>query len=209
MRKTLIALALMFQTLAAAAAGIDYTSLKQTIDSDPEAYSTLLKRFNSGDESLTPEEVATVYYGSATLAPQPSRDYTAINSLRASRRFGEMKPLCIKALDSDPVSLTLLFRLFAAAYNAPEGRDEATVASAGTRINQLCDAIFASGTGVTETEPFHVVSEGDIEQFLLNYVRVDSILGMARQGQLSVAHVKLPGRDEPAYLYFLPCHTTD
>lgn len=205
MRKIFLALA-MVQCLAAAASGVDYTSLRQMIDADPKAYSNLVERFATGDTTLTPDEVATVYYGSATLSDQPSRDYTAINSLRTSRRFGEMMPLCTEALKSDPVSLTLLFRLFAAAYNAPSGRDEATVASAGTRINQICDAIFASGTGVTESDPFHVVSESDIEQFLLNYVRVDSITGMAQQGPLTVAQVQLPGREETAYLYFLPSH---
>lgn len=164
----------------------------------------LVERFNAGDSTLTPGEVADVYYGAVfTDGFTPAgRDYAQINTLRRDRRYGEMKPLCVEALKADPTSLTLLFRTFAAAFNAPGGRDGALMESARTRINQICDAIFASGTGTTEDSPFEVACRADIEQFLTNFLQVDEILGMAEMGPLTVANVRLPGREEPAYLYF-------
>lgn len=188
--------------LAATAANPDLTSIPQNVKDHPESYASLLDRFNTGDSTLTADEVAMVYFGAPAAGKTvPEADYSRINALRSERRYSEMMPLCAEALKSDPVSLTLLFRTFAGAYN---NNDAATQASASTRVNQLCDAIFASGTGVTETDPFRVVAKADIEQFLNNYLRVDRILGMSAMGALTVAQVQLPGREEPAYLYFLP-----
>ena len=74
--------------------------------------------------------------------------------------------------------------------------------NASERVNQLCDAIFRSGKGVDTSDPFEVVIDSDIEQFLINYLQVEQILDSAMLGPLTVVKVKLPGRDDPAYLYF-------
>lgn len=182
------------------ASAVDYQALRST---DPATLATLNERFVSGDTTLTVDEVATVYY-TTVFAPGYSsrRDYSAINAMRADRRYAEMLPLCEEALKSDPVSLTLLFRTFAAAFNHPDGRKTDLLENARTRVNQVCDAIFASGKGVIEDSPFEVVAEADIEQFLTNYLQVDAILGTANQGELTVTRVRLPGQSEPIFLYF-------
>lgn len=185
---------------ALSVSAVDYQSLRAT---DPAVVASLSERFVSGDTTLTVDEVSTVYY-STVFAPgySPARDYSEINRLRADRRYAEMLPLCEEALKSDPVSLTLLFRTFAAAFNYPDGRKTELLENSRTRVNQICDAIFASGKGVIEDSPFEVVANADIEQFLTNYLQVESILGTAQQGDLTVAQVRLPGQSEPIFLYF-------
>ncbi|MBD5185932.1 MAG: DUF4919 domain-containing protein [Bacteroidales bacterium] len=201
MQRILFALFTLALSLTASAARPDLSGIAANVKANPAAYTALLNRFNAPDSTLTAEEVATVYYGAPAAGMAPAADYSEINNLRLQRRFADMLALSTEALKADPVSLTLLFRTFAGAYNS---NDAATVESARVRINQLCDAIFASGSGVTEAEPFCVVSEADVEPFLVNYLYVDHIIGMAHQGPLVVAQVQLPGREEPAYLYFLP-----
>lgn len=179
---------------------VNYDDLRKV---SPERLNSLNERFVAGDTTLTPDEVATVYY-STVFAPGYSskRDYKEINALRAERRYSEMMPLCEEALKSDPTSLTLLFRTFAGAYNAPGGRDSKRLENARTRINQICDAIFASGKGVVEESPFEVVAGGDIEQFLTNYLQVDAIEGYAARGPLTAAKVRLSGHPDPVFLFF-------
>lgn len=189
-------------SVTAFAANPDVTAIAARVKANPAEYQSLLRRFESGDQSLTPEQVAFVYYGAPAGGAAPSKaDLGKINDLRSQRRYAEMLPLCQEALKTHPVELTLLFRAFAAGANTG---NPAVQSNAQVRVNQLCDAIFASGKGVTEVEPFIVVSEADVEQFLNNYIQVDRILGIARQGKLIVSQVELPGRQEPAYLYFLP-----
>lgn len=181
--------------VATVSAKVDYAAMNT-----PER-SALVERFVAGDTTLTPDQIDIVYYG-AVFAPGYAalpRSYDTINALRAERRFDEMMPLCRKALADDPTNLTLLFRAFAGAYNTG---DTAMKDNASERVNQLCDAIFRSGKGVDTSDPFEVVIDSDIEQFLINYLQVEQILDSAMLGPLTVAKVKLPGRDEPAYLYF-------
>lgn len=169
----------------------------------PEEYNTLLQRFNIGDSTLTLEEVAKVYFGSPRQKGYTEfTDMGRINGLRAERRYGEVLPLALKALETDPINLTLLFRTYASAVNAPEHKFDNIARTAQTRLLQICDLIFASGDGVNEQTPFEVNSKADIEQFLTNYVQVERIDGISQMGPLTVALVKLPGRDEPAYLFF-------
>lgn len=196
--KTLLSTLACLTALTIAASGVDYQSMN-TADR-----ASLVTRFQNGDTTLTGSEIAKVYYGSVFdpgFIPG-GRDYSTINSLRSARRYREMLPMCIEALKSDPSSLTLLFRTFAGAFNNPDGRDQALVDKTRIQVNQVCDAIFASGTGVTEDSPFEVVAHDDIEQFLINYLQVDSITGTAEMGKLTVAKVKLPGKEEQVYLYF-------
>lgn len=197
--KTILTTALLIVAATlSVSAKVDYSSHNNPVRA------SLLTRFEKGDTTLTSSEVADVYYGSV-FAPgfvKGGRDYSTINRLRSEGRFTEMMPLCNEALKDDPVSLTLLFRSFAGAFAAPGGRDDTLVNSTRTRINQLCDAIFASGTGVAEDSPFEVVAEADIEQFLRNYIQVGEIIDTAKLGNLTVAKVRLPEQSDPVYLYF-------
>lgn len=179
---------------------VNYDELRNV---SPEVMAGLNDRFISGDTTLTTAEVSTVYY-STVFSPgySPQRDYTDINALRAERRYAEMLPLCEEALKTDPTSLTLLFRTFAGAYNTSGDRKSTLLKNTQTRINQICDAIFASGKGVIEESPFEVVATGDIEQFLTNYLQVDAIEGYSARGPLTVAKVRLSGHPEPVFLYF-------
>ena len=169
--------------VATVSAKVDYAAMNT-----PER-SALVERFVAGDTTLTPDQIDIVYYG-AVFAPGYAalpRSYDTINALRAERRFDEMMPLCRKALADDPTNLTLLFRAFAGAYNTG---DTAMKDNASER------------KGVDTSDPFEVVIDSDIEQFLINYLQVEQILDSAMLGPLTVVKVKLPGRDDPAYLYF-------
>lgn len=163
----------------------------------------LVSRFNAGDSTLTSDDIAIVYYG-ACLTPgfaAAPHDYAEINRLRAAGDYAAMMPLCAEALKTDPASLTLLFRSFAGAFNAAE-RDAALIESLKTRINQVCDAIFASGSGVTETDPYKVAAEPDIDLFINNYLGIPEITDRGTLGHLQVRKVKMENREEPVYLFF-------
>lgn len=198
MKALTLLIAAITGTLALAA--VNFDELRNV---SPEVLAGLNDRFVSGDTTLTTAEVATVYY-STVFAPgySPRRDYADINALRAERRYAEMLPLCEEALKTDPTSLTLLFRTFAGAYNTSLPDKSALLQNTQTRINQICDAIFASGKGVIEESPFEVVAAGDIEQFLTNYLQVDATEGYSARGPLTVAKVRLSGHPEPVFLYF-------
>lgn len=202
---TVLILLFLIESFSLSAASKLSITRQEAEATEPVEYAALLQRFNQGDTTLTLDEVAKVYFAAPKQsAYQAQTDMSRINSLRAERRYGELLPLALRGLEKDPVNLTLLFRAYASAVNAPEHKFDNIAKSTQIRLNQICDMIFASGDGVNEQTPFEVLTTPDIEQFLSNYVQVERIDGLSKMGPLTVALVKLPGRDEPAYLFFRP-----
>ncbi len=165
-------------------------------------YAILLKRFNAG-EQLTEAEYATVYYGSA-LQPGfiAGRQYADIAEIYASGDMGKTLRRCEESLNTDPTNLGLLFKAFAASTLSTDESVKAKAESYRTRINGICDAIFASGTGVTESSPYVVIRPSDIDEFMVKYLQPTAVTGRARIGALDAAKVTFEGVDDEVILYF-------
>lgn len=165
-------------------------------------YTQLLEKFKSGQQ-LTAEEAATVYYGSA-LQPgfNAERQYTAMLEAYQSGNTEKAFKLCEDALAKDPTNLGVLFKAYASAVSSKDATTKAKAPVMQTRLLAICDAIFASGTGVQETSPYVVIRPADIEEFIVKYMQPQSIEGRAKIGDLNAAKVRLEGIDDDVILYF-------
>lgn len=168
----------------------------------PTAYATLLQRFKAG-EPLTEAEYTTVYYGSA-LQPGFKADskYADIADIYASGDMSRTLRRCEEALATDPTNLSLLFKAFAASTLSTDEASKAKAESYRSRINGICDAIFASGTGVTESNPYIVIRPSDIEEFIIKYLQPTSVTGRARIGAQDAVKVTFEGVPDEVILYF-------
>lgn len=168
----------------------------------PQTYAGALARYNSG-QPITAEDAETVYYGAADQQGfNPSKTYPDINQAYTSGATDKAFKLCQQALGSDPANLWLLFKAYA---SAAVSKDNAIKAKAPAIQNQLlavCDAIFHSANGVSESTPFLVVRASDIDEFVNKYIQPNSILGRAKVGNIDAIKMILVEGEDPAILYF-------
>lgn len=178
----------------------DKTAISAEISSGN--YSKNLEKFNSGTP-LSEEEATIVYYGSAL---QPGFNATAstediISTFNVGKTDKAFR-MCEKALESDPTNLTVLFKAYASAVasNDPAIKSKAPVIQ--NRILAVCDAIFASGTGVSDASPYVVIRSSDINEFLVKYIQPEKILGQAKIGGLEAVKVSLDNTRDNVIFYF-------
>mgnify|MGYP001105843609 CR=1 FL=1 len=158
----------------------------------------LSERFTAG-ETLQADEAANVYYG-AVRRPgfNATADYPDVAKAYSSGDMAGAYRMSKEALAKDPTNLSLLFKAYAAATatNAADAR------AFQQRILQICDAIFASGKGVSEQSPYIVTRQGDIDEFLMKYIQPSSVTGRAKLGNLDAVKVTLEGVPDEVILYF-------
>lgn len=196
----LAAMSLMLSAPAATAAPVSKEALKTQIKSG--RYAGLLERYKAG-ESLTADEAATVYYGSA-LQPgfNPAVEYTAMLAAYNQGDMARAYRLCEEALAGDPTNLTLLFKAFSSASASVDPAIKAKAPVYQTRLLAICDAIFNSGTGVADNSPYMLIRPSDTDEFLVKYMQPAGILGRARIGQTEAIKVRLDGVADDVILYF-------
>ena len=141
----------------------DHTAIKAL--SQTPAFQDLTARFAACDTTLTREEIATIYYGSAYL-----KDYNLVNSqseaIRTLAEEGKLEEAraALKAkLQDYPVSLFVLFSLF----NLTE--DEAETETYLWKIRSLLGTIDNTGRANSTERPFQVICVND-EYHALNYI---------------------------------------
>ncbi len=190
-------------TVSAASVAVDFDSIKASATSQPEMRRQLVDRFAAGDTLLTPVEMALVYYGQA-FTPGYARTETYADV--DSAYLGSDMPLTLTLVDevlrTNPVALSQLFRGFVASKASKQPRISSRAGSFENRIMNICDLIYASGTGVDTNDPFRVLTMADAEAFLRNYIRVDSIMDRSRLGHLEAVKTKVPGIADPVIFYF-------
>lgn len=167
MKKRLLVLFFMLPMLAVAKAPDEEDILKRTLDTaSPYYYTSLLLRYNAGDATLTDEDYHYLYYGYAyqeaykPLEVNPYMDRvlmlaTAIDPDAPDREtLEELLLVGRDALAKDPFSPKLL-NLMAFAYGASGDKEQEKAYS--DRMNGVIRAILASGSGLSQTSPRHIL----------------------------------------------------
>ena len=170
------------------------------------AFKKLVTRFAACDTTLTREEIANVYYGSAY-----GKDYNWVDSdsegiqkLVDEGKVQEALASLQAKLQEYPASLFLLISIFNLAD------DQALVESCVWKARALLSAIDNSGNGTTPDSPLQVISVND-EYMYLNQVcesqglRSQSLLNNIPNGpQDQMVFVNSFGLDQTLYFYLTP-----
>ncbi len=167
MKKRLLVLFALLPMLAAAKTPDEEDILKRTLDTaSPYYYTSLLLRYNAGDATLTDEDYHYLYYGYAyqeaykPLEVNPYMDRVlmlaaAINPDAPDREtLEELLLVGRDALTKDPFSPKLL-NLMAFAYGASGDKEQEKAYS--DRMNGVIRAILASGSGLSQSSPRHIL----------------------------------------------------
>lgn len=191
--------AVMAMCVAAAfGAKAEGTLSRAQIENAVANYTTLLPRYDKG-ESLSGADAAGVYYGAGV---KPSTEYTSMQQAYDSGNMLQAHQLAMKGLKADPTNLMLLFKAYGSAMASSDADAKALCPKLLGRINSVCEAIFNSGLGVTESSPYLVTHQSDIEEFLTKYMRPTTVEGKAKLGDMDVYKVTFEGIADPVYLYF-------
>ncbi len=167
MKKRLLVLFALLPMLAAAKTPDEEDILKRTLDTaSPYYYTSLLLRYNAGDATLTDEDYHYLYYGYAyqeaykPLEVNPYMDRVlmlaaAIDPDAPDREtLEELLLVGRDALAKDPFSPKLL-NLMAFAYGASGDKEQEKAYS--DRMNGVIRAILASGSGLSQSSPRHIL----------------------------------------------------
>lgn len=199
MKRIMIALATLAAALTMTAADVvpDAEALRR-FAAQTQNYTTVADRYARG-ERLSQHDMALLYYGSPLSADyRHSGNYTSIDQAMRSADYRQALALAELGLESDPASLALLTRAYAAAIHLRSDRASALQ----QRIVQLCDLIFATGKGVVPASPFVVASSDDIAEFTDQYLQPRSISGTSRLGDLTAVKVTIDGVPGEVIFYF-------
>ena len=165
--KKLIFLLLLLSSSAFAKTPNEDDIFSKTMDSQsPYYYTSLMMRYNMGDKTLTDEDYHYLYYGYAyqdsykPLATNPHMDrlmamVEGINPDQPEqRRLEDVIAAGLDALANDPFSPKIL-NLMAFAYGALGEKE--LEQSYYNRMNGVIRAILASGDGLTQSSPRHIL----------------------------------------------------
>ena len=182
----------------------DHTSIReiaQTAD-----FQDLVNRFVACDTTLTREDIATVYYGSAYGKSYELADATSesIQNLVKEGKIQEAIAALQTRLEEYPVSLSLLVSL----YNLSE--DESVLSSCLWKVRSLLIVIDNSGNGFSPESPHHVICVNDEYQVLQQVYRARALRGQALLDKLpngpqdQMTFVNAYGLDQDTYFYLTP-----
>ncbi|MCM1483501.1 MAG: DUF4919 domain-containing protein [Muribaculaceae bacterium] len=181
---------------------ITRSQIENTVRTEPARYKALAERFSAADASLTPEEVATVYYGQAYVPGfNAAMAFEDVERAYAAGDYAEALELIDKAVEAQPAVLSLLFKGYGAASSI--GRPD-RAASYQKRLLDICEVIFASGKGVSDMSPYVVVRPSDRDEFIAKYLQPTSIIGSSKLGTTDAVKMKLDGVADDVILYFRP-----
>lgn len=165
--KNLLLTLLLLPALAAAKVPVEEDIVAKTSDPDsPFYYTSLMMRYNAGDETLTDEDYHYLYYGYAyqddykPLAANPDLDkmLMLVSVLDPEKpdvaTLESMISTGTDALKRDPFSPKIL-NLMSFAYGGLG--DKAREKAYSDRMNGVIRAILASGDGFTQKTPRHVL----------------------------------------------------
>lgn len=181
---------------------VDRKALASVVTKTPDKRNALVAKYEKG-ESLTPAEMAVVYYGQAYVpGHKPAASYPDVDAAYAKKDYPATLTLVDAVLRENPVALNQLFRGYVAAASSTEPRVKARAENFQKRIDAICSLIFSSGSGVTGEEPFIVLTTEDAMAFVRNYLQPTEILGQAQVDGMDAVKVKWPDQTEPMIFYF-------
>lgn len=165
--KRLLQLFLLLPLIAAAKTPVEEDIVDRTFDtSSPYYHTALMMRYNAGDPTLTDDDYHYLYYGYAyqdaykPLESNPALDKLLLLASSVDPEHPQRETLEAvisagrDALARDPFSPKVL-NLMAFACEALGDREQAAAYAA--RMNGVLRAIFASGDGLTQKTPRHVL----------------------------------------------------
>lgn len=181
---------------------VDRKAIASSVTKTPDKRKALVSRFENG-ESLTPSEMALVYYGQAYVpGHKPAESYQDVDAAYSKKDYPATLTLVDAVLKENPVALNQLFRGYVATAHSSEPRIKARAESFKKRINAICELIFSSGSGVTGSDPFIVLTSEDAMAFVRNYLQPKEILGQAKVDGMDAIKVKWPDQPEDVIFYF-------
>lgn len=181
---------------------VDRKALASVVTKTPDKRNALVAKYEKG-ESLTPAEMAVVYYGQAYVpGHKPAASYPDVDAAYVKKDYPATLTLVDAVLRENPVALNQLFRGYVAAASSTEPRVKARAENFQKRIDAICSLIFSSGSGVTGEEPFIVLTTEDAMAFVRNYLQPTEILGQAQVDGMDAVKVKWPDQTEPVIFYF-------
>lgn len=154
---------------------IDYAAQEAFVKNNPQSRNDLLARFVAGDESLTVQEVASLYYSEPFTGLQANpADIANADEIYAEQRYAVAYYLYIGAIEREPCSLLLLKKAANANYYA--GIDKVALKTLRLRLRQLQQAVMATGDGKSEQSPICVVRTSDEYQLLYDIFQVEDVM---------------------------------
>lgn len=188
---------------AVAARAVDYQALEVEMSQNPAEYREMLDRFIKGDTTLTPAQVAKVYYGFAlTPSYEPTDSFPEIRKAFAEENYALVDSLLPEALALNPVSLTLLNigqRTYEKGVGSTPGANALNMA---IRFDILAQAILDSGRGTLSQSPFYVISSDDLRSILKDVIMIGPVLGTDTVGDIDAVKFSFPGKNRIHILYF-------
>lgn len=171
------------QCKAQATINVDYSAINEYVTNNSEDFQKLMQRFADNDSTLTHEDRALIYYGySFTPAYKGSMDeyvpdFKRFNELVKEEKHEEAYEAGKEILKRNPVSLKLLFHMFALANEL--GKDTQEIKSYSKKYASLLFMITLSGDGKTEDTAFKVICVNDEYQVMRSIFRVENIKGQS------------------------------
>lgn len=204
MLKKLLLILLTTIAVVGALRAVDLNSVEVEINMNPAGYRQLLDRFNAADTTLTPEQLATVYYGYAfTPGYNPTESHQDVIRAYEQADYDTALELATDALRTNPVSLDLSVIALASADRL---RDRKNIGRLIARLGLKCDliatAILGSGQGTSASSPFIVIDSADIDRVLRNILGIDSIVDRTKVGDILAFKVTFPGNQRRHIIYF-------
>lgn len=184
---------------------VDYGNLEVEVRTHPDKYKELLDRFVAADTTLTPAELATVYYGFPfTPSYEPTDTFPDVHAAFQQKNYGEVARLAEEALQLNPVSLGMTMIALEAYQNGAGDHPGLNARKMAVRRDALISTIIDSGKGTTPDAPFYVISDADRESLLFNVLGIDSIIGTSNVGDSNVIAYKFIFKGMPRIhiLYF-------
>ncbi|MDE6224859.1 MAG: DUF4919 domain-containing protein, partial [Muribaculaceae bacterium] len=137
-------------SFAARRIDIDLDKIRFEVAQNPAEFKALMKRFISGDTSLSLEQLAKVYFGYAfSYDYDPTETNDDVNQAYEQLDYNKTWSLCNEALKVNPVSLDLLVKALVAANNGTNERARRELPALRNRFSMLSDLILATGRGTT------------------------------------------------------------
>lgn len=182
---------------------VDYRAIEVDVTMHPAEYKALLDRFIAADTTLTPKEMATVYYGFAfTPSYEPRDSFPEIHEAYDRQDFEEVARLVGPALELNPVSLDLSIIALSVYERGIGSTPGAKALNMAIRSDLIAGAILESGRGTSSRSPFYVISDIDRRRILNNVIGVGTILGTDRLGDVEAVKFIFPGNSRQHILYF-------
>lgn len=183
---------------------VDLNAIEVDVKMNPGKFRELLQRFEQADTTLTPGELATVYFGySYTPDYDPRETFPQVEQAYEDADYELTEKLGLEALELNPVSLDLnVLTLAAADHMRDKGTYGPKILKYGIRCDLIATAIMESGSGTMASSPFYVTSSADMSRILRNVLGIDRIVDRTKVGAVDAIKVTFPGSDRQHILYF-------